>query len=335
MVKHRLWAAAAAVTLSIASARAADAPLSADVFATIGSVKLSAQDFQAAYAVAARTKFYHSKPPEAEIAKFQREVGEDLVARVLVVEEAKKRGIAADPAFVKNALARFEARSRHSEGSPEQRQRALATMTEQFENQSRYQQLEKKIRDVPLPAERASRDYYERHKEQFVEPEQIRLSVILLKVDPGAPKATWDAARKEAADLHKRLSSGANFAELARMRSADQTADKGGDMGYLHKGMLPDGIAQVVDGMKAGDLSEPLTLLEGVAIIRLVDRKQARQRSFEDVRKRAAELAQRDESEARWAKFVADLRKATPVRINDSLYLPLVAAAPAAPPAKR
>jgi hypothetical protein len=41
------------------------------------------------------------------------------------------------------------------------------------------------------------------------------------------------------------------------------------------------------------------------------------------VRTRAAELWKREESDRRWKKFVADLRKATPVRINESLYLPL------------
>lgn len=325
-----MGAALAAAVLAAGAAAAADAPLPAEVFATVGAKTLSAQDYRAAYAIAARGKFYHSKPPEAEIAQFQREVGEEIVARVLVVEEAKRRGIAPDPAFVKAELERFASRNRHAaSGTPQERERMRAAMAEQFENQSRHDQLERRIRDVPAPGEKAVRDYYDKHREQFVEPEQIRLSVILLRVDPGAPKAAWDGARAEAAALRKRLAGGADFAELARLHSADASAAAGGDMGYLHKGMLPQGIAAVTDALKPGQTSDPVTVLEGVSILRVVDRRAERPRRYEDVRVRATELAQRAESAARWRGFVADLRRATPVRINEALYLPLASAAPA------
>ena len=40
-----------------------------------------------------RKKYYHAKPPEAEYAKFQREVGDEVVNRVLLLDEARRRGI--------------------------------------------------------------------------------------------------------------------------------------------------------------------------------------------------------------------------------------------------
>ena len=55
------------------------------------------------------------------------------------------------------------------------------------------------MRKVPEPTEAQARAYYDAHKDLFVEPEKLRLSVILLKVDPSAPKAAWDKARDEAA----------------------------------------------------------------------------------------------------------------------------------------
>jgi parvulin-like peptidyl-prolyl isomerase len=155
--------------------------------------------------------------------------------------------------------------------------------------------------------------------------------VILLKVDPAAPKAAWDKARTEAAALRKRIAGGEDFAALARRYSGDATAADGGDMGYLHRGMLPDGVDKVADKLKPGEVSEPVMLLEGVALIRLNERKAAQQRSFAEVRERAGDLWQRDEGDRRWKALIADLRKATPVRINESLYMPLPK--PAAPKA--
>jgi parvulin-like peptidyl-prolyl isomerase len=303
-----------------AQARAATDP---NVFAVVGDVVLSSADFHAAYNVAARTKFYHAKPPEEEIAVFQREVGAELVNRVLVVKEARRRGLKPDRDQVQAQLTQYEARAKASPAFAANRAALLAAMREQFENQSLYEQMERQMRKAPAATDAQARAYYTRHVERFVEPEQVRVAVILLKVDPSAPRAAWDAARAEADKLYAKLKGGADFAALAKLHSGDATADKGGDMGYLHRGMLPDGVHSVVDKLRPGQTAEPVTLLEGVAILRLEDRKSAQQRSFEDVRARAGELWQREEEAARWQKFVADLRQATPVKVNESLYLPL------------
>jgi parvulin-like peptidyl-prolyl isomerase len=312
----------AAVAISVSAAAAAEA-LPADTFAIVGPVTLSALDFRAAFNTASRSKFYHSKPPEAEVALFQREVGDELVNRVLVVEDARRRGITPDAARVAAQVARYEERAKHAPNWEAERERMRAAMTTQFENQDRYEQVAAKVRAVPDPTEAQLRDYFNSHKELFVEPEKVRVSVLLLKVDPSAAKPVWDAARAEAARLRGQIAGGADFARLARLHSADATADKGGDMGYLHRGMLPDGVDAVVEKLKPGETSQPVTLLEGVALLRLEGRQPAQQRAFGDVRERAGELWRRDESERRWKKYIADLRKATTVRINESLYLPL------------
>jgi parvulin-like peptidyl-prolyl isomerase len=96
-------------------------------------------------------------------------------------------------------------------------------------------------------------------------------------------------------------------------------------MDYTHRGMLPEAVHGVVDKLKARELAEPVQMLEGVAILRLDDRRVAQQRSFEQVKLRAADLWQREEAQARWDKLIAELRRATPVRIDESQYVPLPA----------
>ncbi len=79
----------------------------------------------------------------------------------------------------------------------------------------------------------------------------------------------------------------------------------------------------MVDKLQPHQVSEAVQLLEGVAILRLEDRRTAQQRGFEQVRTRAAELWQREEAEARWKKLIAELRQGTPIRIDESQYVPL------------
>ena len=310
-------AAAAASTPSVAAARR-DTP-----FAAVGDSVISAADYQRALAVAMRKKYYHAKPPEDELAKFQREVGDDVVNRVLLLKEAQRRGIQPDRDKVAATVAGYDAQYKGSANWAVNRDKMLASVVPELERESLFERLERLVKTVPEPSEAASRAYYNKHLELFVEPEQVKLSVILLKVDPSSTQSVWNSAHAEAKALHKRLLGGADFSELARLHSGDRSAPRGGDMEYTHRGMLPEAMHSVVDALKPLQLAEPVQLLEGVAILRLEGRKPAQQRSFAQVRDRAADLWQRAEGDARWKKLIANLRQATVIRIDESQYAPL------------
>jgi parvulin-like peptidyl-prolyl isomerase len=317
-------APARAAEPAVAPPPATSAPaVAAKPFAVVGGTVISGADFQRALAVATRKKYYHAKPPEGEYAKFQREVGDDIVNRVLLLAEAKRRGIQPDRDKIKAAVEGYEAQYKNSAQWQTNRERMLAAVVPQLESDSLLQRLETLVRSVPEPSEAVVRTYYEQNRQLFVEPEQVKLSAILLKVDPSSRQAVWDSAMSEARTIHKKLVAGADFAELARVHSGDRTAADGGAMDYTHRGMLPEAVHGVVDKLAVGALGEPVKLLEGIVILRLDGRKTAQQRSFEQVRARAADLWQRGEGEARWKKLIAELRRSTPVRIDESHYAPL------------
>lgn len=312
------------------AAEAASAPTgkpATAAFARVGDTVISGADYQRALAVAMRKKYYHAKPPEAEYAKFQREVGDDVVNRVLLLAEAKRRGIQPDRAMIDATVAGYDKQYGNSANWKANREKMLAAVVPQLESDSLLERLSKLVKSVPEPSEAVARAYYDKHKDLFVEPEQVRLSVILLKVDPSSPQAVWDSARTEAQAIHKKLKAGADFGELAKLHSGDKSAAEGGQMDYTHRGMLPEAVHGVVDKLKPRELAEPVQLLEGVAILRLDDRRAAKQRAFGEVRARAADLWQREEAQARWDKLIAELRRATPVRIDESQYVPLPATA--------
>ncbi|MDH4062706.1 MAG: peptidyl-prolyl cis-trans isomerase [Aquincola sp.] len=320
-----LWAGAAfaAETAAGATGPARAAPKADAVFAQVGDTTITLGDYQRALAVAVRNKFYHAKPPEGELAKFQREVGDDVVNRVLLAAEARRRGLKPDAAKIQATVAGYDNQYKSSPNWQANREKMLAAVVPQLERESLLDQLQRQVRDVPEPADAVARAFYEKHKDLFVEPEQVKLSVILLRVDAGAPVAQWRAADEEGKRLHAKLVAGADFAELAKLHSGDSSAPRGGQMEYTHRGMLPEAVQQVAEKLKVGALSEPVRLLEGVAILRLDGLKPAQQRRFDEVRGRAGDLWQRDEADARWQRLIGELRRATTVRIDESHYAPL------------
>ena len=311
--------------LAAKTSLAADAQTSipTPVFATVGKTIITQLEYDQAFAAAARAKFYHGKPPDAEVAILQRTVGDKLVNNVLLLREAKRRKLKPDAAAVKQRVAQYEQRYRDNEQWKQVRAQELPRLTRQLREENLLKQLEERVRKVPDPSQKQLREYYAAHPDKFTAPEQQRVSIILLKVDPSSPTEVWQGTLAEGKDLAKRLHEGGDFAEMAREHSGDLSAEQGGDMGYLHSGMLAEAAQEAVNKLKSGEISEPIRLMEGVAIFRLTDRSPAKLNSFEAVQERARGLWRAEQSELAWNDLIARLRKNTPLRVNELRYLPL------------
>ena len=291
-----------------------------ETFATVGQTVIAANEYETAFSMAVRRKYYHGQVPDAEMEALKVEVADQLIDRTLALAEAKRRGIQADRETIKRTIAGYEERYKQSEQWKKNRKQMIATVTKQLEEQAQLERLEASVRSVPEPTEAQARAFYESHLDLFVEPEKIHLSVILLRVDPSSPKVAWEKAAEEAASIVSRLKNGAQFEELARVHSSDASAERGGDLGYLHRGVLPEGTQALIDSLDPGAISDPVRLLEGMAVIRVVDRKAAKQHDFAEVRARAGDLWQREQGETQWKRLMAQLRAGSVIRINTSRY---------------
>jgi len=209
-----------------------------------------------------RERFYHGTIPEEEKKKFYKEVADDLIQHFLLVREARRRNIQPDADAVEAAVTR-----------------------------------EEQVKAVERPTEKALKEFYESNKALFTTPERVKVSLILLRVDPASTGEVWQQASEEASAIVARLTKGADFAELARIHSSDDSAQNGGDMGYTHSGMLGDAAQKVLDIMEVGDISAPVMMLEGVAVFRLDDRVTPELNPFDAVRERAEQLYMREMGE--------------------------------------
>lgn len=273
------------------------------VFAVINGRAIPTTDYEQAFTALVRQRFYHGQIPENELAAVREEIKSKLVQRVVLLEEAERRQILPDGKMIDEALAGYEKRYTNSPQWQQNREALLPGLRKQLAEQSLVAQLDKQVRDVAAPTDAEVLGYYDSHPELFTEPEKLRLSVILLAVDPSSPATAWQATREEAKAIHGRLMGGADFEETARLHSS-LNAEKSGDMGYLHRGMLPESIQQKVDAFVVGKINEPLETLEGVAIFRLDDRLPAKKRDFADVASRARELLVRERQDSAWKSLI-------------------------------
>ena len=125
--------------------------------------------------------------------------------------------------------------------------------------------------------------YYEAHKQDYTQPESVRLSEILVSTGNSDDPAKVAAAKAKAVDIEARLHAGGSFAQLARTFSNGPTAAEGGNLGQYQHGQLGKVLEDKVFVLKSGQYTDPILTRQGYIILRVDDHAQGGPRPFKDV----------------------------------------------------
>jgi len=147
---------------------------------------------------------------------------------------------------------------------------------------------------------------YNSNIEQYTTPEQVRASHILLKTEG---KTDADVKAKAEAIL-KQAKAGADFADLAKKNSEDESnAKNGGDLDYFGRGRMVPEFDQAVFAMQPGQISDLVKTQYGYHIIKLVDKKSAATRTLAEVRQQLTDQLAYERAQAQAAVLAEKLEK--------------------------
>ena len=290
---------------------------SGTAIARVGEKFISEQDFNAEFYQHLQSRFYHGKPPEGQIEEVRQQVAKSMITRTLLIKEAGRQKITCDQQVIQETIKRYDERYKSSEKWKQNRDSMIAVLQQRLCDNDRLKQIEIHVRNISAPTQTQLRNYYRSNIDKFTEPGRQRISVILLGVDPSASKNSWDAAFSEAQRIRTEINKGASFSEIASLHSSDKSAENGGDMGYLHKGMLSVAAEEEINKLTIKEISEPVRLLEGVALFRVDERLPERTRSYDDVKQRLQELWSRDESNKAWENYKKRLWSKASIEVFD------------------
>src|SRR5215831_14634446 len=169
---------------------------------------------------------------------------------------------------------------------------------------------------IAIP-EADQKKYYEEHKTEFVRDEQVFLSQILISTEGKTPEQIV-AAQKKAADLVARARKGEKFGDLARNNSDDtETARDGGQMPPYKRGMLRKEIEDLVFSQKKGYVTDPIKTPNGLLIVRVDERFEAGQASFEEVKEEVLQRLAAPKMEPKVREYLTKLRQDAFLEIKD------------------
>ena len=166
-------------------------------------------------------------------------------------------------------------------------------------------------------SEEEIRVYYEAHREQFIDKEQVHARHILLKVPEGADQAAVEAVQARAEQLAAEARAGADFAELARLHSQGPSAPTGGDLGWFGRGRMVPGFELAAFRLQPGEISAPVSTEFGIHVIKVEERRRDVALAYEEVAPALEGRLLVERREQALADFVAALRAAADIEVAD------------------
>lgn len=162
------------------------------------------------------------------------------------------------------------------------------------------------VQNISITAEEI-KSYYNEHKETFGRPEMVRVYQILLPTD--------DQAKEVLAEINR----GSSFQDMARTHSTSPDKDKGGDLGFVAKGILPEVLDKAIFKLKEGKISPVVKSGYGYHLFLVTEKKPASKPDLSRVTKTIRTRLKEEKLEQVYGTWLAKLRSRYEVEVNDSL----------------
>ncbi len=234
--------------------------------------------------------FFHGNITRDKRAEYRPKALEELIKRELYYQEAKKTGIGVSEADIDKDVREIEERYK-PQGGLEKVMKAGGVTMEMLRKAigrdltiSRFS--EREIGAKAKVSDEFLKEYYEKHKTEYLRPEAVRLRMISIFVDPVANKKERAAKKKHAEEVLAKAKAGGDFAALAAKYSNDDWRVKGGDFGIRHKGQLDPEIEKAAFALKPGGISGLVETIYGYHFVKLEERLPRIQLSFEEMKDR-------------------------------------------------
>ena len=158
--------------------------------------------------------------------------------------------------------------------------------------------------------------FYQQNPDKFQQPERVKASHILIRVEENADAKAKDAAKAKATDVLKQVKAGKDFAALAKEHSQDPgSAVQGGDLGFFQQGQMVGAFERAAFALKPGEVSDIVETPFGFHIIKMAEKQAARTVPIEEVKPQIEQFLQNQQRQEKTQAFIASLKSKGKVEV--------------------
>ncbi len=278
--------------------------------ATVNGESITKNELDRATDVLAPRTFFHANLTEEKRKKVQKEALEKLIERKLLLQYARNQGISVTESELKEKEKKIEKAFKNRKSFLAALKKANFTY-ETFKKELRNDILMSKFYDKYIKTtykDNELKEYYEKNKFKFKEPEKIKARIIYVKNDPTDPKGK-EKAKKKIEEAYKKIKSGENFADVAAKYSDAMSRIKGGEIGYTHRGRLDSVVDEVAFSLNVSEVSDIIENDKGYYLVYVEGKKPPKLIPFETTKEKLRkELIAKSENQKK-KKILDQLRK--------------------------
>ncbi len=302
------------ITMLSLPAMAADPKPAGDKAAVVNGVVITRAHFDKELKVhLERVSRQGRQISDDQLAELKKEVLDGLIEREVLYQKSQKAGIKVDEKKVDDQMAGIKKRF----PSEAEFQKALTSMNlTEAEVRTQIQRglairglIDKEVADKIVITEEETKAYYTGNPQFFKQPEQVKASHILIKVEPNADDATKTAAQNKIKEVRQKLSAGGDFAELAKEYSEGPSGPRGGDLGYFSRGQMVKPFEDVAFSMQVDQVSDVVETRFGYHLIKVYEIKPEKTLTYEEVKDRISERLKREKIQKGAQEYVETLKK--------------------------
>lgn len=262
------------------------------------------------------------KVPEKYQGEIRQKAVDQLVTDELMFQQAKKDGMKIPAAeaqdVLRQARARFGSQAAYEEfgkeqyGSVQEFERRLRRATLIAEYQNKEIVTKSRVTNLRL------HQLYDKNKKTFLRPESVWLQTITINLPSNPSDEQKKMAHKRIEEILPQARATKTFEQfglLAEKVSEDDYRVMMGDRKWIHLVGLPPQIKSAVDSLQPGQVSGVIETAGALTILRVNERRQQKQMSFEDVKDKLRAQLEEATRQDRFQTLEKQLRKGARIEI--------------------
>jgi peptidyl-prolyl cis-trans isomerase SurA len=249
-----------------------------------------------------------------------------LIDRELIIQDFKKSGGLIPDTFVSARIA-DEIRERYGGDrvvfikTLYERGETMAKFREEIQDNAIVQYMRSRnVAQSVLVSPYQIEEYYQQNLRLFQQPEQIKISTIVLRksqfpstrTGPDGKLISYDPQEEVAREILNKLDTGSDFADLAKSYSEGSNKDEGGALGWVTqtgKLAIRSDLWPYLAGLQPGQHTDIIPTDDGFYyIVQVEDRQKANITPLDDVRKQIEDTIQSQQSQLRQQEWLDGLR---------------------------
>ena len=305
-----IWTAAA-----VSPALAEEASKSAEgKVATVNGIDISRKDYDREVNLYKDRLARSGRPMDQEQIKvISGQILDRMIETELLYQESRKQGVQIESTEIEAQFSdikqRFSSEQEFASAIGKM-EMTEAGIRAQIERGLAINELVKtRIADNIKISEEETRTFYDSHPELFKQPEQVKASHILVKVEADADAEKKTAAKKKIDQIQDRVKKGEDFATLARENSEGPSATKGGDLGYFERGKMVKPFEEAAFALEVNQVSDVVQTSFGYHLIKVFDKKPAQTMAYAEVKPKLVDHLKQQKLKLEVDTYLEDLKK--------------------------